>query len=289
MVYKTKKLITQKQINNKILNLRRGFMSLPSVLNAYHIHQGSYSNLGKTHFLSYDTKENSWNVLELNLWDRIARYVFGAYQSTHFNTVYEGLLKEKRVSEISDLDEFLQHLNKTTYQRLIDKGHTIESSNEEGPVLFKGKIKKSNFLSNLFPTLVHYKDEIDDRIYPSTEVAYQAVKFKDKELRMRIASIQDPWQAMREAKSIENKDNVIDGWNEGFKEIVMIQLLRAKFNQNNDIQRRLLETGTRDLIEHTDNKYWGDGTPDGIIIGDGLNRLGHLLMQVRQELADKNI
>ena len=40
------------------------------------------------------------------------------------------------------------------------------------------------------------------------------------------------------------------------------------------------ETGTRELVEHTANdSYWGDGGD-----GTGQNKLGKLLMQVRDEV-----
>lgn len=63
----------------------------------------------------------------------------------------------------------------------------------------------------------------------------------------------------------------------------MYEGLRAKFTQNEDIRQKLLETGDRKLIEHTDrDKYWGDGGN-----GEGLNKLGILLMKLRTELKEK--
>jgi ribA/ribD-fused uncharacterized protein len=64
------------------------------------------------------------------------------------------------------------------------------------------------------------------------------------------------------------------------KEAVMLEGLRAKFGQHPDLAARLLHSGDRLLVEHTRNdSYWGDGGD-----GAGKNRLGHLLMQVREEL-----
>lgn len=60
----------------------------------------------------------------------------------------------------------------------------------------------------------------------------------------------------------------------------MLDGLRLKFTQNNNLKEILLGTGDRKLIEHTDrDKYWGDGGN-----GEGQNRLGILLMKVRDEL-----
>jgi len=60
----------------------------------------------------------------------------------------------------------------------------------------------------------------------------------------------------------------------------MLKALRAKFAQHADLSRMLLKTGDQGLIEHTPNdRYWADGGD-----GSGRNRLGELLMQVRDEL-----
>lgn len=57
----------------------------------------------------------------------------------------------------------------------------------------------------------------------------------------------------------------------------MYEGLKLKFTQNADLKKQLLETGDRELIEHTrKDKYWGDGGN-----GTGKNRLGILLMKLR--------
>ena len=67
---------------------------------------------------------------------------------------------------------------------------------------------------------------------------------------------------------------------ESVKEQVMMDALRAKFTQHDDLKAILLGTGDATLVEHTANdSYWGDGGD-----GSGKNRLGHLLMQLRAEL-----
>jgi ribA/ribD-fused uncharacterized protein len=67
---------------------------------------------------------------------------------------------------------------------------------------------------------------------------------------------------------------------EAVKERVMLEALRAKFTQHDDLKAILLGTGDAMLVEHTANdSYWGDGWD-----GSGRNRLGALLMQLRAEL-----
>ena len=54
--------------------------------------------------------------------------------------------------------------------------------------------------------------------------------------------------------------------------------LKLKFEQNPKLLEVLLATGNRKIVEHTKtNNYWGDGGD-----GSGKNRLGVLLMEVRE-------
>lgn len=67
---------------------------------------------------------------------------------------------------------------------------------------------------------------------------------------------------------------------ESVKDQVMLEVVRAKFTQHEDLKAILLATGDAKLVEHTANdSYWGDGGD-----GSGKNRLGQILMQVREEL-----
>jgi ribA/ribD-fused uncharacterized protein len=60
----------------------------------------------------------------------------------------------------------------------------------------------------------------------------------------------------------------------------MREAVLAKFTQNADLRAVLLATGDADLVEHTSNDdYWGDGGD-----GHGKNKLGRILMSVRDEL-----
>ena len=55
-----------------------------------------------------------------------------------------------------------------------------------------------------------------------------------------------------------------------------------KFSQNPEIAKEPLATGDAIIIEHTRNEaYWADGGD-----GSGKNKLGLLLMQVREEFKN---
>ena len=58
----------------------------------------------------------------------------------------------------------------------------------------------------------------------------------------------------------------------------MMIALRAKLDQYPELKQLLLSTAGSGLVEHTDNdNYWGDAGD-----GSGLNRLGDLLVELRE-------
>ncbi len=66
---------------------------------------------------------------------------------------------------------------------------------------------------------------------------------------------------------------------EDVKVDIMLVGLRAKFTQWPSLRTRLLATGTAILHEDSPwDKYWGYAK------GEGLDKLGQLIMQVREEL-----
>lgn len=64
----------------------------------------------------------------------------------------------------------------------------------------------------------------------------------------------------------------------------MYKGLVEKFTKHEALKQKLLGTGDRKIVEHTDrDKYWADGGGGG----KGKNRLGELLMKVRKEIIEK--
>jgi ribA/ribD-fused uncharacterized protein len=68
------------------------------------------------------------------------------------------------------------------------------------------------------------------------------------------------------------------------KDEVMLAIVRAKFAQNPDLARKLLDTQDAYLEE---GNTWGD-TYWGTCQGKGKNMLGKILMQVREEIRSAN-
>lgn len=131
--------------------------------------------------------------------------------------------------------------------------------------------KENRWLSNFWPCVVEYKG----KKYPSSEHAYMAQKTTDAALAEQIRLA----QTSREAKALGRKVELREGWEE-MKYQVMLDVVRCKFQQNEDIREKLLATGDAHLEE---GNWWND-TYWGVCRGKGENNLGKILMLVRQEL-----
>lgn len=113
--------------------------------------------------------------------------------------------------------------------------------------------------------------------WPTSEHYFQAQKFVGEPDEEEVR--QSPKPSLAASMGRDRKRPLRRDW-EGVKERVMLDALRAKFTQHDDLKAVLLGTGDAVLVEHTANdSYWGDGGD-----GSGKNRLGHLLMQLRDEL-----
>lgn len=115
------------------------------------------------------------------------------------------------------------------------------------------------------------------RTWPTSEHYFQAQKFVGTAHEERIRQAPTAADAARLGRS---RDFPLRSDWEAVKEEIMLEALRAKFTQHASLRRVLLETEDSVLVEHTGNdSYWADGGD-----GRGLNRLGMLLMHLRDEL-----
>ena len=134
------------------------------------------------------------------------------------------------------------------------------------------------FMSNFSP----YPFSDGSKNWPTSEHYFQAQKFLVPQIQEKIRQIVSPMDAALEGRNRQNP--LRPDWEE-VKDEVMLQALRMKFSQNPEIAKGLVATGDAILIEHTRNDdYWADGGD-----GSGKNKLGLLLMQVREELKNSNL
>ena len=144
------------------------------------------------------------------------------------------------------------------------------------------------FLSNFHESPII----LDGEAWPTTEHFYQAMKSRRAEYRRLIRTAVSPGQAKRlGADPALPKNRSGQSWfrtsgtpiREDWPEIKLETMriaVRAKFTQNPELAQRLLATGTAELIEDSkSDQFWGIGEK-----GDGLNWLGRVLMEVRDDL-----
>lgn len=122
---------------------------------------------------------------------------------------------------------------------------------------------------------------LKDKVWKTSEHYFQAQKFAgtkhEEELRLAHSPMEVATMG-RDRKRPLRKD-----WDKT-KDDIMREALRAKFTQNEELKKILIETGGAELVEHTANdNYWGDGGD-----GSGKNMLGKLLMELREELRSEN-
>lgn len=122
-----------------------------------------------------------------------------------------------------------------------------------------------------------YPIKLKGQRWPTAEHYFQAQKFAGTPREAQVRAASTPMEAARMGRDRKHKPR--RDW-ESAKDHVMYEAVRAKFTQHDALRALLLSTGERRLVEHTENDdYWGDGGD-----GHGRNRLGEILMRVRDEL-----
>ena len=130
------------------------------------------------------------------------------------------------------------------------------------------------FLSNFHPCPV----TVDGITYPSVEHYYQAHKTLDVSIREKIAGL----ETAGSAKRLGSRLKIRKDWNADRLDIMWVGL-KLKF-QIPELREKLLATGDQELIE---GNWWGD-VFWGVSKGKGLNHLGRLLMEVRNEIRNED-
>ena len=124
------------------------------------------------------------------------------------------------------------------------------------------------FLSNMYPCRI----VLSGYEFTCAEAAFQACK--DGSRVKEFAGL-DGYAAKRLGRRVKLSPNWLDA-RVGYMKIIV----REKFRQNPDLAAKLLATGEEELVEEN---TWGD-TFWGRVNGKGLNTLGEILMEVREEM-----
>ena len=135
---------------------------------------------------------------------------------------------------------------------------------------------KQKYLSNFAGSPFTWRG----REWKTVEHAFQAAKcLTDVESEM-IRGCLTPREAKRMGRSVE----LLPDWEE-VKEDVMLDLVRLKFRQNQELAEKLMLTGAAKLVEGNrwHDNTWGKCYCRRCAGKKGQNLLGKALMQVRRE------
>lgn len=150
--------------------------------------------------------------------------------------------------------------------------------------------EENEFLSNWFPCTF----EIDGQIYENTEQFFMAKKaqiFHDDRIYKKILETSDPKKCKELGNSVS--DFVLEIWDRCRFDI-MTEGNLAKFGQNEDLKKKLFETGDKLLVEASPiDKIWGIGKSREEAQNmkpeqwPGQNLQGKCLMKVRKLLREE--
>lgn len=139
------------------------------------------------------------------------------------------------------------------------------------------------FLSNFSDSKIEY----DGYIYLNAEAAFQAQKNSSSTYKYMM-QFQDASTAKKEGRKVKLRPD----W-EQVKDKIMYYVVKAKFEQNKDLRDKLLATGDKYLTEGNNwhDNYWGVCKCNSSKCLDkvGRNKLGKILMQIREELRPSTI
>ena len=154
-------------------------------------------------------------------------------------------------------------------------------------VCFHNENEENGYLSNWYPSTF----SINGIRYSSMEqymMYSKAVCFKDDKIAKQILATEDCAKIKAFGRNVTGYDENM--WN-GVRQIIVYEGLKAKFSQNTDLKRQLVDTGDAVLAEcAVRDQIWGIG----LSMGDpnrferskwkGNNLLGYALMLVREQL-----
>jgi ribA/ribD-fused uncharacterized protein len=149
----------------------------------------------------------------------------------------------------------------------------MESIDGKNTIKFYRSVGKYGFLSCLYKKPIIF----EEREFPSGEHAYQFGKMVDEDTREWAMNAPKPHLLSILAHGLFSWD-IVPNWSK-IKVNRMYNVLKVKFSDN-ELKNKLIDTGDSILIENSkSDAFWGVGKN-----GKGKNKLGVLLMKVREEI-----
>jgi ribA/ribD-fused uncharacterized protein len=125
--------------------------------------------------------------------------------------------------------------------------------------------------------------EIDGSVFPTVEHAYQCKRYTDKKIIEEIRSAKSPvkaWEVSSKYKHLQ----IPEFKNEEYKLRVMKDLMRLKAIQHEEIKKALIDSSDMRIVKHIVTYPPGDGFWDDGEDGSGLNHIGRMWMEIRDEI-----
>ena len=125
--------------------------------------------------------------------------------------------------------------------------------------------------------------EIGGVVYPTVEHAYQCSRYTDQKIIEEIRNAHSPvkaWEISGKYKHLQ----VPDFKDENHKLKVMKDLMKLKAEQHKDVKQALNASGYARIIKHIVTYPPGDGFWDDGEDGHGLNHVGKMWMEIREDL-----
>ena len=127
------------------------------------------------------------------------------------------------------------------------------------------------FLSNFYNAPIFF----NGLSFQNAEAAFEAQRTDDINARKRFCRLSG-----NKAKALGRRVEERDNWNYE-KEDIMRKIVHEKFKTHKELAQKLIATGDEELINVNTwrDSYWG------ISNGSGKNKLGRILMEIRDELT----
>lgn len=125
--------------------------------------------------------------------------------------------------------------------------------------------------------------EIDGTVFPTVEHAYQCQRYTDQKIIEEIRASRSPvsaWEISTKYKHLQ----IPEFKDEKYKLEVMKKLMKLKVEQHEEIRKALLDSGDMKIVKHITTYPPGDGFWDDGEDGSGLNHMGRMWMEIREEI-----
>lgn len=126
---------------------------------------------------------------------------------------------------------------------------------------------------------------MDRVVYPTLEHAYQCQRYTDQNIKDEIIKAHSPvkaWETSTKYKHLQ----IPEFKDENHKLKVMKMLMRLKAEQHEEIRQALLDSGDQIIVKHIVTYPPGDGFWDDGEDGKGLNHIGRMWMEIREEFKN---